>query len=147
MVKGKVDCLIDLAYGDCGKGKIVDFLAKEYDVIARFCGGDNCGHTVYKDGEKIVLHNIPSGILSDNIINIIGNGCVINPISFMKEVKELQNKGIDVKSNLIISDKSHIITPIHIEWDKFNESTNKIGTTLKGIGPCYAENKQKRHND
>lgn len=140
-MKGTIDCVIGLCYGDEGKGKIVDYLAENYNVIARFGGGDNAGHTLYKDGEKIVLHNIPSGILNPNKLNIIGNGCVINPISFMKEVKELEEKGIDVKSNLVISDKAHIITPIHIEWDRFNESqrSDKIGTTMKGIGPCYTD--------
>ena len=140
-MKGTIDCVIGLCYGDEGKGKIVDYLSENYNVIARFGGGDNAGHTLYKDGEKIVLHNIPSGILNPNKLNIIGNGCVINPISFMKEVKELEEKGIDVKSNLVISDKAHIITPIHIEWDRFNESqrSDKIGTTMKGIGPCYTD--------
>ena len=121
-MKGTIDCVIGLCFGDEGKGKIVDYLANNYNVIARFGGGDNAGHTLYKDGEKIVLHNIPSGILNPNKLNIIGNGCVINPISFMNEVKELEEKGIEVKSNLVISDKAHIITPIHIEWDRFNES-------------------------
>ena len=136
-----VDIVIGMQFGDEGKGKIVDYLADNYDVIARFGGGDNAGHTLYKDGEKIVLHNIPSGILNSDKINIIGNGCVINPISFMKEVKELESKGIDVRSNLVISDKAHVITPIHIEWDRFNESqrSDKIGTTMKGIGPCYTD--------
>ena len=82
-MKGTIDCVIGLCFGDEGKGKIVDYLANNYNVIARFGGGDNAGHTLYKDGEKIVLHNIPSGILNPNKLNIIGNGCVINPISFM----------------------------------------------------------------
>lgn len=138
----KVDCLVDLAYGDCGKGKMVDYLAKNYDVIARFCGGDNSGHTIYKDDQKIVLHLIPSGILNDNILNVIGNGVVINPISFKQEVEMLESFGVDVKSKLVISDKAHIITPLHKSWDAFNESqlgSSKIGSTLKGIGPCYTD--------
>ena len=138
----KVDVVIGLQYGDEGKGKIVDYLAKNYDVIARFSGGDNAGHTIYKDTEKIVLHLIPSGILNPNIINIIGNGVVINPIAFKQEVEMLQSHGIDVKSRLIISDKAHIITPLHKSWDAYNESQlgqNKIGSTLKGIGPCYTD--------
>jgi adenylosuccinate synthase len=138
----KVDCLIDLAYGDCGKGKMVDYLAKNYDVIARFCGGDNSGHTIYKGNQKIVLHLIPSGILNDNILNVIGNGVIINPISFKQEVEMLESLGVDVKSKLVISDKSHIITPLHKSWDAFNESqlgSNRIGSTLKGIGPCYTD--------
>lgn len=138
----KVDVVIGLQYGDEGKGKIVDYLAKNYDAIARFSGGDNAGHTIYKDTEKIVLHLIPSGILNPNIINIIGNGVVINPISFKQEVEMLYSHGIDVKSRLIISDKAHIITPLHKGWDTYNESqlgSSKIGSTLKGIGPCYTD--------
>jgi len=138
----KVDCVIGLQMGDEGKGKIVDYLAKNYDVIARFGGGDNAGHTIYKDNEKIVLHIIPSGILNSNIINIIGNGVVINPIAFKQEVQMLQSHGIDVKSRIVISDKAHIITPLHKAWDAYNESqlgNQKIGSTLKGIGPCYTD--------
>jgi adenylosuccinate synthase len=137
----KVDVVIGLCSGDEGKGKIVDKFSKNYDIIARFGGGDNAGHTLYKDGKKIVLHNIPSGILNTNCLNIIGNGCVINPISFKKEIEMLIENGVDV-SNLVISDRAHIITPIHIEWDKFNErqlGSKKIGSTLKGIGPCYTD--------
>ena len=138
----KVDCLIDLSYGDCGKGKMVDYLSKNYDIIARFCGGDNAGHTIYKDDKKIVLHSIPSGILNDNTLNVIGNGVIINPISFKQEVEMLESLGVDVKSRLVISDKAHIITPLHKAWDVYNESqlgNNKIGSTLKGIGPCYTD--------
>lgn len=138
----KVDVVLGLQYGDEGKGKIVDYLAKNYDVIARFGGGDNAGHTIYKDDQKIVLHLIPSGILNDNILNVIGNGVIINPISFKQEVEMLESLGVDVKSKLVISDKAHIITPFHKSWDAFNESqlgSNKIGSTLKGIGPCYTD--------
>lgn len=139
MNKGKVDCVIGICFGDEGKGKIVDYLAKNYDIVARFGGGDNAGHTLFKDGKKIVLHLVPSGILNEGTLNIIGNGTVINPISFKKEVEMIQLMGIDVKSNLIISDKAHIITPIHKAWDAYNERSGKIGTTLKGIGPCYSD--------
>ena len=142
MNKGKVDCVLGLSYGDEGKGKIVDYLSKNYDIVARFSGGDNCGHTIYKDNQKIVLHLIPSGILNDNILNVIGNGVIINPISFKQEVEMLESLGVDVKSKLVISDKAHIITPLHKSWDAFNESqlgSNKIGSTLKGIGPCYTD--------
>jgi len=135
----KVDVVIGLQYGDEGKGKIVDYLAKNYDVIARFGGGDNAGHTIYKESEKIVLHLIPSGILNPNILNVIGNGVIINPISFKQEVQMLESHGIDVKSRLVISDKAHIITPIHKAWDVHNESSQRIGTTMKGIGPCYTD--------
>lgn len=138
----KVDVVIGLQFGDEGKGKIVDYLAKNYDVIARFGGGDNCGHTIYKDEKKIVLHLIPSGILNENTLNIIGNGVIINPISFKQEVEMLESLGVDVKSKLVISDKAHIITPLHKSWDAYNESQlgkSKIGSTLKGIGPCYTD--------
>lgn len=137
----KVDVVLGLCFGDEGKGKIVDYLAKDYDVVARFNGGDNAGHTLYRNGEKIVLHLIPSGILND-CLNIIGNGVVINPISLKKEIQMLESLGIDVKSKLIISDKSHIIRPDHINRDRNNEDSmgeSKIGSTLKGIGPCYSD--------
>jgi len=137
----KVDVLLGLQYGDEGKGKIVDLLAGHYDVIARFNGGDNAGHTLYKDGKKVVLHLIPSGILND-CLNIIGNGVVINPIALRKEIEMLQDLGIDVKSKLVISDKCHVITPLHLKKDSINEQlrgSGKIGSTLKGIGPCYTD--------
>jgi len=141
-----VDVVIGLQYGDEGKGKIVDKLSKDYDIVARFGGGDNAGHTLYKDGDKIVLHNIPSGILNPKCLNIIGNGCVINPISFKKELEMLIGKGVDV-SNLVISDRAHIITPYHIAWDAYNENkmgSSKIGSTLKGIGPCYTDKSSRK---
>ena len=141
MNNSKIDVVLGNSFGDEGKGKIVDYLAKNYDVIARFGGGDNCGHTVYKDDQKIVLHLIPSGILND-CTNIIGNGVVINPISLKKEIEMLEELGVDVKSKLIISDKANIITPYHIIKDRINEELRgdgKIGSTLKGIGPCYTD--------
>lgn len=137
----KIDVVLGLCFGDEGKGKIVDYLAKDYDVVARFNGGDNAGHTLYKDAKKIVLHLIPSGILND-CLNVIGNGVVINPISLQKEIQMLESLGIDVKSKLVISDKAHLITPAHINQDKTNEDQKgdlKIGSTLKGIGPCYSD--------
>ena len=141
MNNSKIDVVIGNSFGDEGKGKIVDYLAKNYDVIARFGGGDNCGHTVYKDDQKIVLHLIPSGILN-NCTNIIGNGVVVNPISLKKEIEMLEELGVDVKSKLIISDKANNITPYHIIKDRINEElrgNEKIGSTLKGIGPCYTD--------
>ena len=141
MDNSKIDVVLGNSFGDEGKGKIVDYLAKNYDVIARFGGGDNCGHTVYKDDQKIVLHLIPSGILN-NCTNIIGNGVVVNPISLKKEIEMLEELGVDVKSKLIISDKANIITPYHIIKDSINEElrgNKKIGSTLKGIGPCYTD--------
>ena len=138
----KIDVLLGLQFGDEGKGKIVDYLSQEYDVIARFSGGDNAGHTIYtKDGKKIVLHLIPSGILND-CINIIGNGVVINPFSLKEEIEMLESLGVDVKSKLVISDKAHILSPTHIKFDRSYEIQKgkmAIGSTLKGIGPCYTD--------
>lgn len=138
----KIDVLLGLQFGDEGKGKIVDYLSQDYDVIARFSGGDNAGHTIYtKDGKKIVLHLIPSGILND-CINIIGNGVVINPFSLREEIKMLESLGVDVKSKLVISDKAHILSPAHIKFDRAYEIQKgkmAIGSTLKGIGPCYTD--------
>lgn len=142
MSKHKVDVVLGLFFGDEGKGKIVDYLSENYDVIARFSGGNNAGHTLYRDGKKIVLHNIPSGILNPNITNIIGNGVVINPIAFKSEVEMLASHGIDARKTIIISDRAHIIQPNHISRDSFNEQVlgdKKIGSTLKGIGPCYED--------
>jgi adenylosuccinate synthase len=142
MNKGKVDCVLGLCFGDEGKGKIVDYLSQDYDVVARFSGGDNAGHTIYtKLGEKIVLHLVPSGILND-CINIIGNGVVINPLSLKEEILMLENLGIDVKSKLIISDKANLILPSHVSFDRSYEILKgkmAIGSTLKGIGPCYTD--------
>jgi adenylosuccinate synthase len=138
----KIDVLIGLQFGDEGKGKIVDYLSQDYDVIARFSGGDNAGHTIYtKNGQKIVLHLIPSGILND-CINIIGNGVVINPFSLREEILMLESLGVDVKSKLIISDKAHILSPTHVKFDRAYEIQKgkmAIGSTLKGIGPCYTD--------
>lgn len=140
MNKGKVDVVIGLAFGDEGKGKIVDYLSVKYQVIARFSGGNNAGHTLYRGDKKIVLHTIPSGILNPNITNIIGNGVIINPIALMAEVDVLKSHGIDVRERLIISDKAHLIHSEHISCDVRSEyglGDKKIGSTLKGIGPCY----------
>ena len=138
----KIDVVLGLQFGDEGKGKIVDYLSQDYDVIARFSGGNNAGHTIYtKSGEKIVLHLIPSGILND-CINIIGNGVVINPFALKEEIEMLEGLGIDVKSKLIISDKAHILLPTHIKFDtsyEIQKGKSAIGSTLKGIGPCYTD--------
>jgi len=138
----KIDVVIGLQFGDEGKGKIVDYLSQDYDVIARFSGGNNAGHTIYtKNDEKIVLHLIPSGILND-CVNIIGNGVVVNPIALRQEIEELEKLGIDVKSKLIISDKAHIILPSHVKFDTTYEimrGKQAIGSTHKGIGPCYSD--------
>jgi adenylosuccinate synthase len=127
-------------WGDEGKGKIVDLLSKNSNVVARYQGGANAGHTVYKNGQKIVLHQIPSGILQKNCICILGNGMVIDPIELSKEIKEVENMGMPT-SNIYISPNAHIVTPVHKGIDLKNEenSSNKIGTTGKGIGPTYVD--------
>ena len=141
-MKGKVDVLLGTQFGDEGKGKIVDLLTPKYDIVARFQGGANAGHSLNFDGKSYVLHLIPSGIFRDNCINVIGNGVVIDPIELIKEIEALEKEGIDVKSRLIISDKAHLILPSHKILDKMNEEKkgeSKIGSTLKGIGPCYTD--------
>ena len=127
-------------WGDEGKGKIVDLLSNKSNVVARYQGGANAGHTVYKDGKKIVLHQIPSGILQENCLCILGNGMVIDPIELSKEIKEVESMGMST-SNICISPNAHIVTPIHKGIDLKNEaaSSNKIGTTGKGIGPTYVD--------
>lgn len=137
-----VDVLLGLQWGDEGKGKIVDFLANQYDFIARYQGGPNAGHTIYLNGDKFVLHTIPSGIFHDKIGNIIGNGVVINPITLLKEIKNLEAAGIDVNSRLYIAKKASLILPTHIELDKASEQKRgdaKIGSTLRGISPAYMD--------
>lgn len=134
-----VDVLLGLQYGDEGKGKIVDLISTNYNIVARFAGGNNAGHTLNFNGTKHVLHLIPSGIFHD-CMNVIGNGCVIDPVSLMKEIRTLEAMGIDVKSKLLISNKAHVVIPAHIHEDAKLEKkrgTNKIGSTLKGIGPTY----------
>ena len=139
----KVDVLLGLQWGDEGKGKIVDVLAPRYDVVARFQGGPNAGHTLEFDGIKHVLHQIPSGIFRHTTKNIIGNGVVLDPIVFKKEIEKLQQfKHLDVKSNLFISKKATLILPTHRLLDQAYEKAkgdNKIGSTLKGIGPTYQD--------
>jgi len=137
-----VDLLLGLQWGDEGKGKIVDVLTKNYDIIARFQGGPNAGHTLIFDGNKHVLHTIPSGIFHKNAINIVGNGVVIDPVIFEKELDNLSNYNIDFKSKLLISRKAHLILPTHRLLDAASETSKgkaKIGSTLKGIGPTYMD--------
>ena len=136
------DLLLGLQWGDEGKGKIVDVLTSNYDIIARFQGGPNAGHTLEFDGIKHVLRTIPSGIFHSNSINIIGNGVVIDPVVFQKEIEGLQKFNIDIKSKLIISRKAHLILPTHRLLDAASETAKgkaKIGSTLKGIGPTYMD--------
>jgi len=137
-----VDLLLGLQWGDEGKGKIVDVLTKEYDIIARFQGGPNAGHTLIFDGNKHVLHTIPSGIFHPTAINVVGNGIVIDPVIFKKELDNLADYNIDFKSKLLISRKAHVILPTHRLLDAASETSKgkaKIGSTLKGIGPTYMD--------
>ena len=138
-----VDILLGLQWGDEGKGKVVDFLAPKYDLIARFQGGPNAGHTLEFDGHKHVLHQIPSGIFREEQINLIGNGVVLDPVIFRKEVDALISKfKIDFKKKLFISKKTQLILPTHRLLDAAHEKSkgnNKIGSTLKGIGPTYSD--------
>lgn len=138
----KVDVLLGLQWGDEGKGKIVDVLAPKYDVVARFQGGPNAGHTLEFDGIKHVLHQIPSGIFRKATRNIIGNGVVLDPIVFKTEIEKLSKFNLDIKSNLFISKKATLILPTHRLLDQAYEKAkgeNKIGSTLKGIGPSYQD--------
>lgn len=137
-----VDLLLGLQWGDEGKGKIVDVLTKNYDIIARFQGGPNAGHTLEFDGIKHVLHTIPSGIFHKNAMNVVGNGVVIDPVIFKKELNALDKYDIDIKSKLLISRKAHLILPTHRLLDAASETAKgkaKIGSTLKGIGPTYMD--------
>ena len=137
-----VDLLLGLQWGDEGKGKIVDVLTKNYDIIARFQGGPNAGHTLIFDGNKHVLHTIPSGIFHESAINIVGNGVVIDPVIFQKEIENLAQYKIDFKAKLLISRKAHLILPTHRLLDAASETSKgkaKIGSTLKGIGPTYMD--------
>ena len=137
-----VDVLLGLQWGDEGKGKIVDVLTQDYDIIARFQGGPNAGHTLEFDGIKHVLHTIPSGIFHKNAINIVGNGVVIDPIIFKKEIDALNKIEVDLTKKLLLSKKAHLILPTHKILDAASEKAkgkSKIGSTLKGIGPTYMD--------
>lgn len=137
-----VDVLLGLQWGDEGKGKIVDFLANQYHIVARFQGGPNAGHTLYINGQKIVLHHIPSGIFHAKPINLIGNGVVIDPVSLKEEILKVQAAGADVQNRLFIARKAHLILPTHKLLDAASEAAkgkDKIGSTLRGIGPTYMD--------
>jgi adenylosuccinate synthase len=138
----KVDVLLGLQWGDEGKGKIVDVLTPQYDIIARFQGGPNAGHTLQIEGDKHVLHTIPSGIFHPEKINIIGNGVIADPYILSQELAKLVAKGVNPKVNLLISKRAHLILPTHRMLDAAYEQAmgaGKIGSTLKGIGPCYTD--------
>ena len=138
----KVDVLLGLQWGDEGKGKIVDVFTPQYDIIARFQGGPNAGHTLEFEGIKHVLHTIPSGIFREGVINLVGNGVVIDPVIFKGELDKLAPFNIDFKKSLFISKKAHLILPTHKLLDAASETSkgkNKIGSTLKGIGPTYMD--------
>ena len=138
----KVDVLLGLQWGDEGKGKIVDVLSPQYDIIARFQGGPNAGHTLEFEGIKHVLNTIPSGIFREGVINLIGNGVVLDPVLFKKELDKLKPFNIDYINRLVISKKAHLILPTHRLLDaasEFTKGKNKIGSTLKGIGPTYMD--------
>ena len=137
-----VDVILGLQWGDEGKGKIVDFFAPNYDIVARFQGGPNAGHTLYVEDKKVVLHQIPSGIFHQNTTNIIGGGVVLDPVTLKRECDLVASFGIDVKKNLFISERTNIIVPTHRALDKASELSkgdSKIGSTLKGIGPAYMD--------
>ena len=137
-----VDVLLGLQWGDEGKGKIVDYLSRSYDCIARFQGGPNAGHTIIIGEDKFVLHTIPSGIFREKTQNVIGNGVVIDPITFEKELEMLHAAGVDPQNNLKISHKAHLILPTHRMLDAASEKAKgkeKIGSTLRGIGPTYMD--------
>ncbi|MBP7642477.1 MAG: adenylosuccinate synthase [Saprospiraceae bacterium] len=137
-----VDVLLGLQWGDEGKGKVVDYIADQYDVVCRFQGGPNAGHTIIIGDKKFVLHTIPSGVFRSNIINVVGNGVVLDPITFKKELANLDTVNIEYKSRLYISQKAHLILPSHRLLDAASEASKgatKIGSTLKGIGPTYMD--------
>ena len=142
MAQGKVDALLGIVFGDEGKGKVVDYFTPKYDVVARFAGGPNAGHTIIFDGKKFVLRSIPSGIFDENKVNIIGNGCVIAPDLFMAEANELETAGYSLTNRLHISKRAHLILPTHRVLDRAYEAAKgeaKVGTTGKGIGPTYSD--------
>jgi adenylosuccinate synthase len=139
-----VDVILGLQWGDEGKGKIVDYFASQYDVIARFQGGPNAGHTLYVGAEntKVVLHQIPSGVFHQGTVNLIGNGVVLDPVTLKKECAIVEGFGVDLKKNLFISERAHLILPTHRALDKaaeLSKGESKIGSTLKGIGPAYMD--------
>ena len=142
MNKKKVDVLLGLQWGDEGKGKIVDVLTPGYQMVARFQGGPNAGHTLEFEGQRYVLRSIPSGIFQGNKLNLIGNGVVLDPVLLREEAEQLAQSGHDIRKRLVISRKAHLILPTHRLLDaaqELSKGSAKIGTTGKGIGPCYTD--------
>ena len=141
-MSARMDVLLGAQWGDEGKGKVVDVIAPDYPVIARFQGGPNAGHTLIFDGRKHVLHTIPSGVFREGTMNLVGNGVVIDPVIFLKEIQTLEAVGVDVRSRLLISRRAHLILPTHRALDAASEAEKagqRIGSTLKGIGPTYMD--------
>jgi adenylosuccinate synthase len=137
-----VTAVVGTQWGDEGKGRIVDFLAQEVDMVIRFQGGNNAGHTVINNYGKFALHLIPCGIFSPNTINIVGTGVVVNPEAIWQEICEIKSAGVTINDNLRISDRAHVVMPYHILLDKLEEESlgkKKLGTTLRGIAPVYAD--------
>ncbi len=142
MERGKVDALLGIVFGDEGKGKVVDYFTPRYDIVARFAGGPNAGHTIIFGGKKFVLRSIPSGVFGEGKVNVIGNGCVIAPDLFMAEARELEAAGYDLTGRLHISRRAHLILPTHRVLDRAYEAAKgkkAVGTTGKGIGPTYSD--------
>ena len=134
-------------WGDEGKGKIVDLLARRIQVVARYNGGHNAGHTVIIDGQRYVLHLVPSGILHEGVLCVMGNGMVIDPWALEKELAELRALGVEISDNLVISDRAHLILPHHRALEALAEQergSRRIGTTQRGIGPCYEDKAARR---
>ena len=142
MNNNKIDILLGLQWGDEGKGKVVDALTPNYDIVARFQGGPNAGHTIEFEGKKFVLHNIPSGVLTPGCVNLIGNGVIIDPHILKEEIENLSKAGFNLRQTLMIANRAHLILPSHRALDAANEKAlgkMKVGTTLKGIGPTYTD--------
>ena len=143
----KIDILLGLQWGDEGKGKVVDALTPNYDIVCRFQGGPNAGHTIEFEGKKFVLHNIPSGVLTPGCVNLIGNGVIIEPHILKGEIEGLREAGFDLRQTLMIANRAHLILPTHRAMDAANEKAlgkMKVGTTLKGIGPTYTDKTARR---
>jgi len=135
-------CVVGMQWGDEGKGKIIDWLSAQADVVVRYAGGSNAGHTVVVGGDKLVLHLIPSGILHEGCVCVIGNGVVVDPGGLLEEIAEVEKRGVTVGDNLLVSDRAQVVMPYHKVLDGVIEEAkgdNKLGTTLRGIGPCYAD--------